>query len=80
MKLKLNGESMHAFIASSPDDFCTKNRTPDLDSVLSAINNAESYAHRSETPRLPAALRSAVLCVAARSASLSWTTCPSRCT
>eukprot|EP01114_Cavostelium_apophysatum_P019749 TRINITY_DN6449_c0_g1_i2.p1 TRINITY_DN6449_c0_g1~~TRINITY_DN6449_c0_g1_i2.p1 ORF type:complete len:418 (+),score=69.80 TRINITY_DN6449_c0_g1_i2:71-1324(+) len=42
MELTLSGESVSAFVASSPKDFCPEGRTNDIEALLSAIYQAES--------------------------------------
>ena len=43
MQVTLSDTPVSAFIASSPDEFCTLHRTSDLDALVGTMTAAESY-------------------------------------
>ncbi|XP_059497564.1 5'-3' exonuclease PLD3 [Stegostoma tigrinum] len=53
LRLKLNGIEADVYVTSAPPSLCASGRTPDLDAILSAIDDAEAFVSVSVMELLP---------------------------
>ncbi|XP_066517038.1 inactive phospholipase D5 [Hoplias malabaricus] len=53
LKFHLNGTNTTAYVSSSPDIFCPKDRTRDLDAIMRVIQEANKFIYISMTDYLP---------------------------
>ncbi|XP_076872225.1 inactive phospholipase D5 isoform X2 [Brachyhypopomus gauderio] len=53
LELLLNGSSTKAYVSSSPDLFCPKDRTRDIDAIFHVIQEAEKFIYISMMDYLP---------------------------
>ncbi|KAL4640824.1 inactive phospholipase D5 [Arapaima gigas] len=53
LSLHLNSTQAHAYISSSPDTFCPKDRTRDIDAIFRVMQDAKKFIYVSITDYLP---------------------------